>query len=159
MKRKYVFIVSGVVVLYLLRGTLAINVSESLPMGIFVQAGTADLNRGDLVLFHNERADSLGNLRGYTRKGSLLGKRIAALPGDHLIAGERVFVNGKPLSGPARKRDSQGRPMQRYRYSGVVPQGMVFVLGDTPGSFDSRYYGLIRTTDITNTLHPIWTWK
>ncbi len=159
MRGIYLFILSGLIMLYLLRGTMAINMSESLPKGIYYQSEMLDLDRGDLVLFRHATADSLGKSRGYIRNGAQLGKRIAAIPGDRISVGERVIVNGVRISGPAQPYDSMGRPMEWFCYSGVVPQGSLFVLGVTPDSFDSRYYGFVRKTDITHTLQPLLTWN
>jgi conjugative transfer signal peptidase TraF len=158
MRGTYLCILSGVIALYILRGSVAINISDSLPRGIFFLTAPTDLDREDLILFQHSTADSLAAIRGYVRGGAPLGKRIAALPGDQVSVGERVIVNGRNAAAPAPGLDSRGRAMERFTYHGTVPQGAVFVLGDTPDSFDSRYYGFVQKADITNTLQPLLIW-
>ena len=126
---------------------LRFNPTPSLPKGIYriVPGAPApkDFVRGELVSFclEGEFAE-LALERGYLEPGSCpsglrpLLKRLAALPGD--------FVD--PSAFPIRVVDSQGRPMPSALLpwmSGVVPSGMALVLADHPGSFDSRYFGLV----------------
>jgi len=159
MRVTYILFILFVVVLIVLRGTLAINLSESIPRGLYLQSGTGNLERGDLILFHNEMADRIGAERGYKRPGAMLGKRIAAIAGDTIQVSGAVRVNGRMVGKPALERDTAGRPLSPFIYRGVVPQGQLLVLGETENSFDSRYYGLIETGEVTSKLKPLVTWR
>ena len=118
---------------------LRVNPTPSLPKGLYrIVSGTPA--RSDLVSFclEGEFVD-LARKRGYLEAGSCpsglrpLLKRLAGLPGDY-IEGDSLAV---------RVVDSQGRPMPSVPLSGVIPSGMALVLADHPGSFDSRYFGLV----------------
>lgn len=118
---------------------LRINPTPSLPKGVY-RIASGEPAKGDLVSFclQGEFAD-LARERGYLEPGSCpsglrpLLKRLAGLPGD--------FIEACSLT--IRTVDSQGRPMPSTRHSGVIPSGMALVLADHPGSFDSRYFGLV----------------
>ena len=117
---------------------LRVNLTPSLPRGLYVLCpGTP--GRGDLAAFclKGPFAD-LARERGYLQHGSCpsglrpLLKKVAGLPGDAI-----------PNDLAVRSSDSQGRPMPSVVPSGVVPPGMALMLADHPGSFDSRYFGLV----------------
>lgn len=118
---------------------LRVNPTSSLPKGIYrLSSGTPE--KGDLVTFCLEgEYAALARERGYLEAGSCpsglrpLLKRLKGLPGD--------FVD--PANMVSRPFDSQGRPMPSVPPSGVIPFGMALVLADHPGSFDSRYFGLV----------------
>ncbi|MCC5942432.1 MAG: conjugative transfer signal peptidase TraF [Balneolaceae bacterium] len=143
----------------MMRGTLAFNLSESIPKGVYLQSIIENFERGDLVLFYSEKADKLGVHRGYKRSGALLGKRIVALPGDTIKLGHIVCINGRVVGEPVLTKDTAGRSLTPFTYQGVVPKGQLFVLGETENSFDSRYYGLIRKEEVTRKLKPLFTWR
>ena len=123
---------------------LRVNPTPSLPKGIYRvfsdNSGPGAPGKGDLVSFCLEgEYAALARERGYLEAGSCpsglrpLLKRLAGLPGD--------FVD--PASFPIRSVDSQGRPMPSALQAGIIPPGLALVLADHPGSFDSRYFGLI----------------
>jgi len=132
---------------------LWVNCTPSLPQGIYVLCpGTP--SRGDFVSFclEGEFAD-LARERGYLQAGSCpsglrpLLKMVAGLPGD-AIPGNLV----------ARTADSQGRPMPSALPEGVISPGMALVLADHPGSFDSRYFGLVPLESLRRA-KAVWLWK
>lgn len=120
---------------------LRFNPTPSLPKGLYRIAPGQDVAKGDFVSFclQGEFAD-LAKERGYLQAGSCpndlrpLLKRLAGLPGDYIEAGSLAV----------RSVDSQRRPMPSLLASGVIPSGMALVLADHEGSFDSRYFGLVR---------------
>lgn len=57
------------------------------------------------------------------------------------------------------KQDSLGKPLNSKLHSMSIPAGYYFVLGKTPNSFDSRYYGLVRAEDIKGLAYPLITWR
>lgn len=156
---KYILALLVIAPLIALRGTVAVNVSESLPIGIYIQKNATEYQPGDIVLFYSKKINQYGEQRGYLKPGTQLGKRIVASSGDDIVTGRTVTVNGKKIGHPAQIIDSQSRPMQIFEYTGKVPLDHVFVLGDTKGSFDSRYYGFVETKNINKKLIPLLIWR
>jgi type IV secretory pathway protease TraF len=82
-------------------------------------------------------------------------KQIAALKGDTVqTTPEGTYINGKlwPHSAiPAGVRDHF--PFGNY----VLHTGQVWVLGQHPFSWDSRYFGPIPETLVDSTAKPLWT--
>ncbi len=111
---------------------LVVNLTSSLPRGIYKYADHVPA-KGVYVVFdlpEDSPAHRLAEKRGYVKLGRKLQKRIAAMPGESYTLPH------------ACERDSRGRPIRRYEpVQGVVPPGMAMVLGQTPKSFDSRYFG------------------
>jgi len=73
-------------------------------------------------------------------------KRIGCDEGEKLIRkGEngRKFYCGERFMGRAKEKTHQGKLLEPAPVQGVIPPGMVFLVGDNKDSFDSRYIGLI----------------
>lgn len=118
---------------------LRINPTPSLPKGIYRIVSDIP-QKNDLVSFclQGEFAE-LALERGYLEAGSCenglrpLLKRLAGMPDDYIEAETLAICSV----------DSQERHIPSILQSGVIPFGMALVLADHPGSFDSRYFGLV----------------
>ncbi|MCL2029792.1 MAG: conjugative transfer signal peptidase TraF [Deltaproteobacteria bacterium] len=132
-----------------------VNMTASHPKGLYRLVSAAP-ERGDYVAFCLAPEHPLADLavrRGYLGRGGCrsgsrpLLKRLAGLPGDHLaLTASGLVLNGLPLSGTARpEADSFGRDLPpSLLTSGLIPAGLALVLSQGhPGSFDSRYFGLV----------------
>lgn len=157
---KALLIVSVVVFLLLPllhRAGFRVNPTPSLPQGIYrIVPGAPE--RGDLVAFCLESPvwTSLARERGYLGPGSCpsglrpLLKQLAGLPGDAVTVTPDGIQVG-PASGsscfwpaPVRREDSMGRPLPTGSLrAGMIPDGMALALSGHPGSFDSRFFGLV----------------
>lgn len=154
------------------RAGLRFNPTPSLPKGIYrVVPGAPE--RGDLVAFCLESAvwTLLARERGYLGSGSCpsglrpLLKRLAGMPGDAVdVTPDGIEI--VPAAGtacfwpaPARAHDSMGRalPPSSLR-SGGIPVGRALVLTDHPGSFDSRYFGLVPLAHMVR-VKPVFTFN
>lgn len=118
---------------------------------------TGSVRRGDVVVFAypNDRT------RYYV-------KRVVGLPGDRVqVEGERLRVNGKPVSAPEAAMPPPGAlaraQVQRSVAAGaasidqLVPPGQVFVLGDAlRASVDSREFGSVPLADVVGRVRQLW---
>lgn len=145
-----------------------INTTPSMPLGFYAESTPA---KSDLISFcvpepwgslAMERHYRMGVTDSCADGGEPLLKRIVARPGD-LVSESFVGVeiNGKriPVSAPL-PLDSGKRPLQPFMSSQIRLQfGEVWVMGESPKSFDSRYYGPISTKLILAYWEPKKIWK
>lgn len=131
----------------------------------------AQWHAGELVEFITR------DLSPYYPPGTVFTKIVAAIPGDHLRLDGRIFSVNGVIVGTARTTDSQGRPAPRYiplpgpdgQCAGAtgtsalrtsvectLPHGTLFVLGTHERSFDSRYWGLVESSEVTGRVVPLW---
>ena len=86
-------------------------------------------------------------------------KPIVAQAGDTVeVSANGIAVNGTLLHNTSpRTIDSRGRPLTPWRFGTyTVPPGFVWVASQyNPLSFDSRYYGPIRVSQIRHHLRPL----
>lgn len=133
---------------------LTINYTGSIPEGLYyVQDDKAE--KGDYTLVTSPKVLRRAEARGYIASGTFIGKRIIAGAGDVIcIKSDGVFLNGHrvPASNPL-LYDSAGRPMPKLRGCIKLSGRKVFVMGEEPKSFDSRYFGPI--TSYKETLVPV----
>lgn len=76
-------------------------------------------------------------------------KRIGCVAGEKLSFHDDRFYCNQELLGGVLKKTWRGEPLTAFAWSGPVPQGKVFLIGDHPRSFDSRYFGFVNTTELT----------
>ena len=151
---------------------LHINLTPSMPVGLY-QAHARHLDqplpRGALVLVcpPDTPTQQLAQNRPYIGAGSSphqsqpLLKPVAAVAGDTVeLTKKGIRINQIVLpNSQVATQDSAGRPLPHWpdgRYA--VRSGDVWLLSThSPNSYDSRYFGPIQETRITNTVAPLWT--
>lgn len=146
-------------------GGVRVNLTGSLPIGLYLISTTADAN---LVEFCPPAPFSeLSVLRQYRYPGNCpdgdnpLMKPVVAVAGDVVVLSEAgLQVNGAILKNTApRSVDSKSRPLPVFPF-GVyrVAPGTVWVASTYHRlSFDSRYFGPISTSLIRHRLSPLFT--
>jgi type IV secretory pathway protease TraF len=88
-------------------------------------------------------------LPGYNCNPCNITKKVGCRSGDHLKNQDgRFFCNERLICEAITGHEAFG-------FSGIIPEGMVFIVGDSPDSYDSRYFGFIEEGDIDAILHPI----
>lgn len=115
------------------------NLTDSFPQGYFIVKKhflSTELHKGAIV------TTKVDFETPYIEKGKRLIKQIACDSGDTLeTKGQEFFCNGK-LVAVALAKDSQGREIKQFDFTGVIPDGYVFLTAENPRSYDSRYFGL-----------------
>jgi conjugative transfer signal peptidase TraF len=136
---------------------ILINESPSLPKGLYLRLPDAAPTRGAIVAFPQPMAARpyLASL-GMPAEVRLL-KRVAARGGDRVCAGDgRISTPAR--SAPILTLDRRGAPLTAWTSCRALAADEIFVLGDTPNSFDSRYFGPVRRADVEGIYREVITW-
>jgi type IV secretory pathway protease TraF len=122
--------------------------SASAPAGLY-WIDYEGWTRGDRVAVRpGERLAADLEARGVLPRDRLLIKRIIASSGDTVCRNETVIsVNGAVLA-RAREQDSHGRLLPKWEGCISLTAGEVFLMGDGPGSYDGRYFGVSPSVEI-----------
>ncbi len=142
---------------------LIVNRTHSLPVGLYYWSDVP-IRKGSIVLFkpdHSTPLEQLGIERGYEARELPLLKRVVALAGDVVsVSSSGVSINGQLLPNSASLfHDEAGRPlaMAQLDHSRLgTDQG--FLMGVTPTSWDSRYFGPVPLSRCSGSFVPILTW-
>jgi len=85
---------------------------------------------------------------GILQRGRLLIKRAAAGEGDRVCReGLAISINGEWVVS-AKSTTSAGKPLPTWQGCRTLSPDDVFLLGDTPNSYDGRYFGVTDGADI-----------
>ena len=81
--------------------------------------------------------------------GQRVVKRLRGLPGDQVIVTfERTTVNGVTIGTGLALAAALHQPPAVFARQVILPSDVVWVMGDTPDSFDSRYWGPLAIVQI-----------
>jgi conjugative transfer signal peptidase TraF len=139
---------------------LLLNLTASVPRGIYRLTPLTTLTRGMLVVFPPPPAvAALLVTRGYLAPHTPLLKPVAALPGETVcVHDDGVIIQGVFVA-PVASVDGLGRPLPRWRGCVRLGVGEVFPLSTwTPRSLDGRYVGPVRVGRLLGRAVPVWTW-
>lgn len=151
----------GLTIAFPPRPRLLWNASASAPIGLYrISAGAAPAP-GDLVVaWLPEPARGLAAARRYLPRNVPALKHVAA------VTGKRVCGIGAVLTidGHARAKrltaDRLGRRLPRWAGCRTLRTGELLLLNPaSPASFDGRYFGISRASDVVGTAHSLWTWS
>jgi len=125
-----------------------LNTSKSVPRGLYlVQKKRPE--KGDLAAF------TLPFDAGRLAAGTVFLKRAAAKEGEScLFAKDALRIGGKTF-----ERKEAGRIFALPEGQLTVPPGSCIFLGDSPDSFDSRYFGPVRERYVIGRCVPLVTVK
>jgi len=91
--------------------------------------------------------------------GHLIIKKVAAVAGDTVKVKDGIlFINGEKageldVADKAAKR--LGVSEDSFNMEQVIPEGLIFVRGTKPRSFDSRYWGLLPIQNVVGSAYPV----
>lgn len=122
---------------------LRVNPSESVPYTLFFSNRASSPKLGDYVSIRHP-------------SGKNLVKRVAGVGGDSIEVKEgRLFLRGRD-HGEVKERSLSGRPFSPVSQK-EVPEGLLFLLGEHPYSYDSRYeeFGLVPILEVNEVLWPL----
>ena len=142
---------------------LIVNRTHSLPVGLYYWSDVP-IKKGSIVLFkpdQNIGPEQLGFDRGYEARELPLLKRVVALAGDVVsISSSGVTINGELLSNSAPlSHDEAGRPLAMAQLDHfTLGTDQAFLMGVTPSSWDSRYFGPVPLSRCSGSFIPVFTW-
>ncbi|GAM98928.1 conjugal transfer protein [alpha proteobacterium U9-1i] len=130
------------------RDWLLYNHTPSVPVGWYARS-SGEITIGALVTVRaQDAAPDYAAARNFTDAGDRFIKRIAANDGDSVCAdGETIRINDRTVAHRA-VHDSQGRALPYWSGCRQLSADELFLMGDTPDSFDSRYFGPVSAANI-----------
>ena len=142
----------------------AVTTTKSLNKRIyFIDKGTRleKLRTGDYVMFSllkSKQGDELPVklVKLIEEDGEALQiKRVGCCAGELLHhIGNEFYCQNKWI---ARTKDYSldGERIEKFNFSGIIPESNIFVVGDHIDSYDSRYFGFIKAKDIIAKVCPL----
>jgi conjugative transfer signal peptidase TraF len=147
---------------------LRLNLTASLPVGLYLASGAAPV-RGSIVLAClPPMVAEFARERGYVPRGDEcpggvipVGKPVLAIGGDTvtvtptaLLVNSAPVPNSQPLAADRKGRRLPQLALGRY----VVSPGEIWVLSSYSRlSFDSRYFGAVKVSQVRARLWRLWT--
>lgn len=155
------------VILYAVIFRITFNPSISEPRGYYFMYSSKNYKKGDIVLICLEEYKYIEILHKFRlpfdnnncgMKTPYLLKTIVASDGDVIVNNK----NGLVINGIQQRNsialDNYNRinlyPLKKRRFKLQINQ--FFVLGNTPHSYDSRYFGIIKKEQIQSKAYLIW---
>ena len=141
------------------RDNYYLNLSPSLPCGLYKISAPVNLKRGDIVIFiPPDHLKTFIYKRHWLPAGWPLMKQIGAMPGDTFCInkGQQFLINGK-FVGPVSTVDSQGLPLPKIAGCRTIePETILPVATHISNSFDGRYFGTIPLNIIKGKAVPLY---
>lgn len=130
------------------RDLLLFNHTPSVPIGFYLRTDAA-LSEGAYVTVRAaDVAPALAHARGFEDPRDRFIKRVAATRGDHVcVVGTEVLVN-RVSAARRLTHDRRGSPLLAWEGCRILGDNEVLLLGDTPDSFDGRYWGPVHTSQV-----------
>lgn len=141
----------------LLMGGIVINDTPSLPEGFYRKQASA-VEKGSFVLFRLPAGELAS--RPYARENLI--KQVVAVAGDRIcIETNGVRVNGRLLANSKQLPvDRDGLPLPNLNLENYTLGADEILTMSTynPRSFDGRYFGPVRLSNVLSVVEPLLTW-
>jgi conjugative transfer signal peptidase TraF len=142
-----------------LPGRISVTLTPSVKHRVWwLSKDTSHVRHGQYVLFHLPSSRLTGMAVPETVVNGLdirAIKRVGCDEGETLSRRGRDFFCEEEFLGHAKERSQKGEPLAPFQFSGKIPPGEVFLVGDHPDSFDSRYFGLVEKSNYQAWARPI----
>lgn len=117
------------------------NGTPSMPVGFYLRT-SAPVERGTVVTVRAaDVSPDYAAIRHFTDPGDRFLKHVVGMAGDLVCAsGTEVTLNGAPVA-ERQSQDSAGRALPTWSGCVTLDEAHVFLLRETPDSFDGRYWG------------------
>lgn len=140
------------VTLFCYQTQLVFNQTPSLHPKVFLIVKAMPAHKGDLVSFRGHKTKYFGDV--------IFTKRIIGVGGDRLKLQNGILWIEGPKStpiNPVLSVTDKGEPLTPLK-ARIIPKGFVFVSGDHPRSFDSRYeeFGLVNVKSFIGRTFAVW---
>ena len=140
--------------IFLDRHLVLVNTSASMPRGLWVATdGGGSLERGDVVAV---RPPKLAREYGCVRPHQVLLKQVIALSDDRVCLRSDGVVEASELA-PALTSPAPVPHALAWEGCRTLEGDELFVAGEHERSCDSRYFGVITTSDVVSTVRPVYT--
>ena len=136
------------------------NPSPSAPRGWYAVVPAHGLKVDDYVLVELPSGPKrLADQRHYLPQSVPLLKRIEAVSDQFVcVRGRSLWIDGR-VAATAVTRDGRGRELVAWQGCRVLASDELLLISrDNSASFDSRYFGPIRTMNVIGKASPLWTW-
>jgi conjugal transfer pilin signal peptidase TrbI len=143
---------------YFIDTRLVFSESDSVRYRLFLKVSTPPAP-GDYVLVSKDalREEDIELIKkhGINNIPSIV-KKIGCSEGEILTVNTNLeYYCGSEYLGQAKTKTRKGFPLKPFIWNGPVPEGKVFIIGDNPYSYDSRYIGFVDRSHIITTLSPV----
>jgi conjugative transfer signal peptidase TraF len=131
---------------------VAINLTSSMPLGVYLRINKSNLQQGDIVAICLPKAIAQEGLhkhylsRGHCATGTMpVIKQVIAIPGDNVsLSAAGMTVEGKFFKAPIQQYDHHSHTIRQFVLPGYYPKTTgVWLYGNNnvENSWDSRYFG------------------
>lgn len=89
--------------------------------------------------------------------GTTIVKVLEGMPGDKVsVTADTTSINGVTVADGLQVATDLGIEPSRYVRTGEIPGNSYWFFGRSADSFDSRYWGSVKKTQIVGRAYPIW---
>ncbi len=135
---------------------IIVSTSPSLQHRVFFMTKVRNnIKTGDYLVFRHEETAFIH--KGLKQENDRLIKKVGCSPGEILTSdSDKKYFCGQIYLGTALDTDSTDRPLPSFSFIGPVPENRYFMVGSSPRSFDSKYFGFVHADDILSKALPLW---
>ena len=136
---------------FLISQNIVINRTDSVETGIYRKVIFSNFSKGHYVIYkpNDKYKKYVQSTYGNTQNGKLmLLKKIVGTEGDVIEEKNfKIYINGEEKGKIYRLK---GLTETSPNYKKVLSKDEVFLMGETPDSFDGRYFGVIKKKELVS---------